>query len=342
VPTELDETQRARWRQIQKSEPNLNSPFFNPEFTMAAAADRPGARVAILEDAGQIVAFFPFEKDGRIGEPIGRQLSDFHAVIASPQTDWDVVQMMRACGLVLWEFKNLMAYQKPLVRYHQGMSRSPAIDLRQGYEHYRAERRAAGTEQIKKAENLARRLEKDVGPLRFEAHTPDPAMFSTVIQWKNRDFQRHHWGAGLDEKAVRLLERIHRAQGPEFAGVLSTLYAGDRLAAVHFGMRSDNCMHYWFPTYDPELAKCSPGILLLLRIIEQASRTGIQRIDLGAGEHLYKNRLGNLNIELARGYAHRPSLAAAYRNLRTGVSHLLGNTRLKKQAKKLAAWLGFP
>ena len=127
VPTELDETQRARWRQIQKSEPNLNSPFFNPEFTMAAAADRPGARVAILEDAGQIVAFFPFEKDGRIGEPIGRQLSDFHAVIASPQTDWDVVQMMRACGLVLWEFKNLMAYQKPLVRYHQGMSRSPAI-----------------------------------------------------------------------------------------------------------------------------------------------------------------------------------------------------------------------
>jgi len=49
---------------------------------------------------------------------------------------------------------------------------------------------------------------------------------------------------------VALLERVHRHSSDRMTGVLSALWAGDRLAAVHLGMRSPKVLHFWFPTFN--------------------------------------------------------------------------------------------
>ena len=67
--------------------------------------------------------------------------------------------------------------------------------------------------------------------------------------------------------------------GGDFQGVLSGLYIGEKLVAAHFGMRSRRVLHWWFPAYDPELGKYSPGAQLLLEL----SRAAVYVPPIGAG-----------------------------------------------------------
>ena len=78
-----------------------------------------------------------------------------------------------------------------------------------------------------------------------------------------------------------------------FDGPLAALYAGSTLVAVHLGLRSGRVLHYWFPAYNTEFATYSPGMLLLVRLLETAQGEGIARVDLGRGDEAYKLRLMN-------------------------------------------------
>ena len=86
---------------------------------------------------------------------------------------------------------------------------------------------------------------------------------------------------------------------------MSVLYAGDTIAAVHIGMRSRSVLHYWFPTYNPDLQKYSPGSIILLRMAEAAATGGITRLDLGHGDERYKLRFQSGEISLASGAVDR-------------------------------------
>jgi CelD/BcsL family acetyltransferase involved in cellulose biosynthesis len=97
--------------------------------------------------------------------------------------------------------------------------------------------------------------------------------------------------------------------------VLSTLHAGDRLAAAHFGMRSATVWHWWFPVYDPDLSKYSPGILLLLEMAREARGLGIRVIDFGKGDAEYKERLKTGDLALAEGTVETGRVAARLRRM---------------------------
>jgi CelD/BcsL family acetyltransferase involved in cellulose biosynthesis len=105
-------------------------------------------------------------------------------------------------------------------------------------------------------------------------------------------------------------ETGHRA----FSGVLSALYVGNRLAAAHLGMRSFGVLHFWFPAYDPELGRYSPGLVLLVEMARAAAALGIRRIDLGRGNERYKRSLMSGAIPLAEGAVDlRPAAALLQR-----------------------------
>ena len=104
--------------------------------------------------------------------------------------------------------------------------------------------------------------------------------------------------------------------------MLSLLYAGERLVAGHLGMRGQFVWHYWLPSYDPEMAKYSPGIILLLKMAEHASRVGIHTIDLGLGMSLYKQRLMSDSVTLAGGSVELPSWHSLRRNARRALRAL--------------------
>jgi CelD/BcsL family acetyltransferase involved in cellulose biosynthesis len=326
------------WRRLQESNPDLANPCFAPEFTQAVAAVREDVEIALIRRNDELEALMPFQrKQDSVGTPVGGIVSDYQGLICRPGFVLDPIDLIKACGLVCWNFDRLLASQVVFAPFHDFCEPSAIIDVSQGFEAYTAERRAAGSEQIKKCGNLMRRIEREIGPLRFVVHSPDPALLSQVLAWKSRQYVESGWP---DLFAVRwgrgLAEHIQATQSESFAGLLSLLYAGNRLVAGHLGMRSRTVWHYWFPAYDRELAKYSPGLLLLLKMAQNAPALGLRTIDLGTGISLYKQRLMNAAIPVAEGSIEQPAWLRLRRLARRRLKSMLG---LGFARKALSAYL---
>jgi CelD/BcsL family acetyltransferase involved in cellulose biosynthesis len=293
----------AAWKEIQRTDRSVDSPFFRPEFAQAVAAVREDAEVAVLEQEGQYVGFFPFQRSrGNVGRPLGGRLSDFQGVVIRPGIELDPIQLVRQCRLSAWSFDHLIAAQAAFVPFHWSGDCSPYIDVSAGYDAYLAERRAAGAADVMQALKKRRKSERQLG-VRFVPRTTDRHVLETLIEWKSNQYRRSRVTNPFSFPwTVALLERLlHLPDNSDFAGMLSALYIGDRLAAAHFGMRSGSVRHWWFPAYNPELSKYSPGSQLLLEWIKMAGSLGITRIDLGKGQELYKRDFMTGAIPLAVG-----------------------------------------
>ena len=107
---EIAGPERQRWLALHRSNPQLTSPYFHPEFAAAVASVREDARVALIETDGEGSAFFPFQLNRLgFGTPIGGGLSDFQAVIASKHARFDARELLERSGLAIWEFDHLLA-----------------------------------------------------------------------------------------------------------------------------------------------------------------------------------------------------------------------------------------
>jgi CelD/BcsL family acetyltransferase involved in cellulose biosynthesis len=292
-PSELSEDLLSAWSDIQQSDRSFDNPYFRPEFTLAVAQVRNDVEVAVLEDAGAIAGFFPFQRFARrVGKPVGGRLSDFQAVIVRPESHFDPRQLVRECGLVAWDFDHLLLSQQQFAPYRYTTEGSPYVDLSDGYEAYCRRRRAMGSNELKDGQRKARKMDREVGPLRVELHSPSQEMFQLLLEWKSDQYQRTKITDVFSFEWTRqLLAHLLTYRDDTFAGVLTVLYAGDRPAAMHLGMWSHGVLHYWFPTYDTTLAAYSPGRILLLELARTSAEIGLRRIDLGKGMSTYKTRI---------------------------------------------------
>ena len=309
---ELSSEHIALWSGIQQSNPALRSPFFSPQYTMVLVSFWDNVRVGILEGKSGVMGFFPFEA-AECGKATRLGMSDYQGVIIAETAEWNARDLIKLCGLKTWEFDHLLASQEPFKRYHRRIVESPIMDLSSGYEIFTAEKRAAGTELIKKSGNLTRKMAREIGPLRFVNHLQDPEMLRQLLRWA--DTKRQRQVAIADCWAGVALEKMLSTQHSGFNGVLSVLYAGDEPVAAHFGIRSKTILHYWWPAYNPRFASYSPGIALLLEMARAANSMGIQVIDLGMGDHAYKQRLMNASVPLAAGRIELPSFSTLPRFL---------------------------
>jgi CelD/BcsL family acetyltransferase involved in cellulose biosynthesis len=333
----LDAADAARWRSIQAGQPALSSPFFTPEFTQAVAAVRGDVFVARLEQADRAVGFFPFQRSRLgLGLPVGGPRSNYHGVIAEPKLTWDAVELVRACGLRTFDFDHLPVSQVAFQAYHAGRDGSSVIDLTGGFDGYVAGRRAIGSSVVARTEQQVRRLERAVGPVTFDAESDDRALLALLLAWKSAQYR----ATGQADRFkvawnVALLERIHATRASGFAGTLSVLRAGDRVAALAFGMRSRSTWHYWFPAYDRQLATYSPGTALLLRMIEVAAARGLTTLDLGRHDEPYKARFRTGEVQLARGRVVVSRPTGALLTLRAGAIAATRDTPLAGPLRRL-------
>ncbi len=291
------------WSALQDSVPALDGPYFRPEYVQAVAAGRDDVEVAVLEDAGRPIAFFPFQRGpGGVGLPVGGRFSDFHALIAPPDLRWSPGELLRACRLRAFAFDHLLAAQEPFRPWHWTETTSPYVDLSGGFDAYRAERRQAGSREIEQILYKLRKAERRLGPMRLEWHSRDPAVLETLLGWKSAQLRATGQPDRLARPWVRrMLDRILLSQAEAFAGVLSALWLGERLAAVHHGMRSRTVLHWWIPAYDRALGPFSPGQLSFVEIARAAAQRGLRRVDLGKGDEAYKARLMSGAIAIAVG-----------------------------------------
>ncbi len=329
------------WRSFQESTQRLESPYFRPEFTEAVASVRDDVELAVVREGGVIKAIFPYQRGkSGVGSPVGGIFSDYQGLICADEYVCDIPKLIRSCGLRIWDFDHLLASQAMFSPFHRLVEISPQIDLSAGYGAYVEERHRSGSLQISKCANMMRRLEREIGPLSFVPDCRDPFLLGQVLEWKSSQYRSTGKRDLFELEWTRpLLQAIHRMNEARFSGMLSLLYAGDRLIAGHFGMRSRSVWHYWFPAYDEKMGKYSPGLILLLKMAENAPKNGLGVIDLGKGISLYKERLMNASVRLASGSVELPSIESfkrrLHRNIRVAAKKIAENGVFKRANNNL-------
>lgn len=297
------------WTRLLPAEGDLASPFFHPEYALAAAEVLDGVEVCVIRARGVPVGFFPYERIDRVnGRPVGGAMSNFQGVVAASDVDWRPMDLVRGCGLQALGFHHQVQAQRAFQPYLQRVVASPVIDVRGGWDAYLEARRAAGVSSFNALPRKMRKIERELGPIRFEAHTDDASVLDRLVEWKRAQYERTATRGSLGRDwSVEILRRLMRRQRDDFAGTLSALYAGSRLIAVHAGMRSARSWHYWFPAYDASVGALSPGLVLIHEMCRWAADAGIDRIDLGPGEGAHKDLFGTGETTVGVGHVSVPA-----------------------------------
>jgi CelD/BcsL family acetyltransferase involved in cellulose biosynthesis len=299
------------------------------------AAHRDGVHVAVLEEAGAPVGFLPYERRSHdAAGPVGGSLCDFQGLVARGGLAWSPAELLRACGLCELQFDHLLAAQQPLAAHAWRTVDSPYIELAGGFEAFCRQRSEAGSRLVPETLRKMRKAEREAGPLRLAPYCDDREAFDAMLRWKREQYHRIGAVDHLSQPwRIAVLERIWRTRGDDFSGMLTALYIGDELAAVHLGMFSRGVLHCWFPAYgadDPRLAKYSPGIILWVLLAQQAEQLGLRRIDLGKGEERYKRELMTGATRICEGAVDVRRVSAALRRSWHGLRELVKRSPLKR------------
>lgn len=303
----------VQWNAWACQDGQLVSPYLRFEFAETIARTRNDVRVAILEDENGLAGFFPHHAPcGGIIRPVGAPMSDYQGIIARPGASFDLAHVVRACGTSALVFDNWHTADGLSPAARRERDGSVIVDLADGAEAYFADRRALHKDHFKKTARRLRGAERDFGPVRIELGDPKGAAFAQLQAWKSKQYTT---SGKLDVFSINwvqdVLRDLRRREGQEFSGLTASLWFGDRLAAVEFGLVAGDVYHSWFPAYDPELSKYSPGLLLLHGLFEQAHERGLSRIDLGRGGVHYKKYYASYEVPLDQGRLLVPGLAAA-------------------------------
>ncbi|MDQ3152358.1 MAG: GNAT family N-acetyltransferase [Actinomycetota bacterium] len=340
-PAELGSAELDRWRCLHQGSDHLGSPFLAAEYVRAVGAVRASVRVAVVEDGGQIVGFFPYEQRGRLAKPLGGGLSDCTGLVHEAGYDGVSARLLRGCGLVGWDFGNLLDEQVPAAARYVVRDVSPVLDLSGGYEAYLEAKRASSKNLVQSTLRKQRKMQREIGELRFDFESRDPAVLGMLMGWKSGQYREMgEWDRFADPPIVRLVRDLLGTASTGCAGTLSVLYAGDRPVAAHFGIRSRSALSWWFPAYDPALARYSPGLQLLFAMAEGAAERGVGSINLGMGEHPYKDAAKTADLVLARGFLDDSSPAGLARRAKRAPRYhartlLRKNPRLHQTAVRM-------
>ncbi len=347
---DLTDADWSLWQSIQAGSGVYESPYFRPEFARCVAAVRSDVEVARLEQSGQTVGFFAFQRGSlNLGKPLGGKLSDYHGPLVRQGVEFDPRALLAACRLASWDFDHLVTASPSLAAHVAVRDRSPQLDLSEGYEAYALRRREAGSDMIPKQGRKMRKMEREVGPLQFTFDADDDEAFGLLKAWKSAQYLRTSLADVFAFPwTLALLDKLRACRGAEFSAPLSVLRAGDKVAAVCLSLRSQGVVHTWFNVYNPELDRYSPGVVLFLRMAEAGPALGVRTIDLGKGVEPYKASFASRYVELGAGSIVCPSLAtwlrSGWRTARDWVnrSPLKGTVRLPgKLVQPLREWLAY-
>jgi len=307
------------WAALCEKQPQYRSPFFSPAFTRAVASVREDVYVCLLKREGRLVGVLPFEFSTprarllRVAEPVGADFNDFFGVLLEPDLKLSHYDLLRLAGLNgLWAM-NLHHQQTDLGII--GLDRYPGSAIAYGPDPaaYWARVRSENSHFTAQTERRERRLVKDHGPLRIRLHTDGLEMvLEHLIDIKRKQYRR----TGVPdvmrpEWKRRLMHRLARENDCQCTGMLSTVHAGETWVASHLGLRNGPLLHYWFPVYNEDLSKYSPGHILIKQIIEQTPSDGIFEMDFGCGEGQHKKSYVRETYCVYRDYWKGPGLSGA-------------------------------
>jgi CelD/BcsL family acetyltransferase involved in cellulose biosynthesis len=304
---DLTTAQLGLWRAMIATNPALRSPYFHPDFTRIASRVSPHAAVAVFRKGDRTIGFFPHQRRGSAVQPLAAPMNDYHGVIAhageAPSLE-TVSELLRAPRL------NVGAW---VGAAETGQERQTLmVTMPGGYDAWYAERRQTWGKYYKDKERARRSLEAELGEIRVEHGLTDPALLSHLIGLKRDQYRRtgRHdvFACGWTEQ---LLHDLMAGGADGFGGSMAAMWAGGKLVAVEYSLHGGDHYHFWFPAYEPKLARCSPGILLSLDTMRLAATEGYRVFDFGFGGEGYKKYFCDASQTVREAVIQRPGFRAS-------------------------------
>jgi CelD/BcsL family acetyltransferase involved in cellulose biosynthesis len=340
---DLDASLVAKWNAIQSTDETLRSPYYRPEFTQLVAKCGQNVKVAILESDGAVRGFFPHHLTswGRL-VPVAGMLNDYHGIVGEASLEVEAGALLKACGAYYFRFNHMPMTQNAFLPYVRFSQVSPVMELRGGWDAYVKKLSVVQNKMtpgivtsVKKSSN---RIERDLGPLRFEMHESSTVVLETLMRLKTEQRARTV-GLSDDPFAIPWVRKMMftglASATSDFGCTLCALYAGDTMVACHLGLRSRSTLHGWFSIYDPVHAYYQPALILFLKIAQSGFADGIEIFDMGRGTQDYKMRFCTNSVPLGEGVVARPQLLG---NGLMIAKKLKIEIKLNKQIKKFKSW----
>jgi CelD/BcsL family acetyltransferase involved in cellulose biosynthesis len=260
-----------RWLLLTRENPLYCSPNLRPEVIRTIGQFNPQVFVGFEQRGDGTSLFFPFERPTRLASFAGPvPMCDYQAFIAPTNHPIVVSDLMRRWKLGTWTFENLIAPAEIASQTTTLVSTvSRRAVMREGFAGYLAEMARMG-KSMRNTNTKLRLLDRDHGQVRFVANCRDDAVLSAIFDWKA---QRFNAGKTITPWIQNAIEALYGTRTADFSGMLAALYAGDRLVAAHFGVRSDRTLHYWFPAFNPEFGRYTPGWLLIYFLLQHWRRS---------------------------------------------------------------------
>ncbi len=333
--TAMTDADVALWRAWSAASPDLTSPYFRWDYAEIASRVCPGAAIAVFHRGGATVGFFPHQRRGGAVQPLGAPMNDYHGVIAPVGSDIsleDVARLLKARTL------NVPGW----IGWGEAGEARTTVQVampNEGYDGWYAERRSTFAKYFKDKERARRSLENELGPVRVERALRDPALLDHLIALKAAQYRR----SGLHDIFAcgwtrDLLHALMRDPRPDFGASMAAMHAGDKLVAVEFSLHAGQHYHFWFPVYEPTLARCSPGILLSMETMRLAGAEGFRVFDFGFEGEGYKKYFVNARQTVREAVVLRPGLTQALGDAAAGVLDRAGGRGEALRASLRRRW----
>jgi CelD/BcsL family acetyltransferase involved in cellulose biosynthesis len=311
-PDQLTADEAQAWDRLLLSSPDARRAFMGRIYATQVAHTGQDVIVLVGHRQGRPVFFLPLQRMagwvGRFGgfEPVGGVMTDYFGVVAEPDVLLSMPELLSATrGRVnLCMYSHLDESQQMHGLIAEEQRTGLRTRLTAGAPGYWETLRQTDRKLVGDTERRQRKLASDHGDLSFEwQSTQAQADLRWLIESKKSQYERteRHQAPLFDPVNVRLMDALAQTDAPQCCGVLSTLRAGDRLVAAHFGLTCGEVMHVWFPVFDREFASYSPGRILFKHMFEAGPAHGVCLFDRGEGDNQAKRDFANESHQFGKG-----------------------------------------
>ncbi|MGE7197630.1 GNAT family N-acetyltransferase [Brevundimonas naejangsanensis] len=328
---ELTPDEGAQWNDWARADPDLSSPYFRWEFARTAGAICPGSAVAVFKRDGRVVGYYPHQRRGGTIQPLAAPMNDYHGVIGPKDRKPSMQEAARLLGAPRFAAAAWIGEApEQMPRHHSVVSVVPDEG---GFDAWYARRRKAFPKYFKDKERSRRGLDGAFKTVEIEIGLHDHALLERLIIEKSEQYRRtglHDiFGCGWTGQVLHALMDCEGEDG--FGASMAVLRVDGRVVAMEYSMHAGRHFHLWFPVYNQEVARWSPGIVLTQETIRLGSERGYRIFDYGVGVGgYYKKYYDDGGLVTAEGVVARPGVSRALCATMSAAVGLAGRERAQR------------
>ncbi|MEL6781767.1 MAG: GNAT family N-acetyltransferase [Pseudomonadota bacterium] len=299
---QADDSVWAAFHGLRDASRAYDNPFFDPDLARILSEAREDVELIIAEADDGIGAIWPVHvRPGGWVRPLTGPFSDWHGPVVGDGCELTARDLLEQAGLAGLTTGGLRL-QDGVVPDGLSTETVYVCDLSCGFETYDSAQRSSHAKHFKRLRRKRRQLEEEQGVSQFVLDNRDPEVMRQVIAMKRQQYQSTGRHDVLEPVwAQKMVDALWAGDFQRLGVRLSTLCIADRLVAAELNLVSKPVLHGWLVVYDRDFARYSPGMLVMMDILQAMTADGFTRYDLGAGDGHYKKYHANAHAEIGVG-----------------------------------------